>query len=77
MLGQRRPQTLEVTRPQRDGPAPGRTVSRVREADEPLALLCLEQLHQRREALVTRALLERQLLDRVRRTPRRRGRLGS
>ena len=74
MLGQRGPQPLEVAQPQRHRPAPRRAVGRVREADEPLALLRLEQLDDRREPLVACALLQRQLLDRVRRTPRRRDR---
>ena len=63
MLGQRSTQALEVTRTQRHGPATHRAARRVREAHEPLSLVGLEQLHDRREPLVTRPLLQRQLLE--------------
>ena len=65
MLRQGSPQPLEVAQLQRYRPAPRRTVGRVGEAHESLALVCLEQLHERGEALVPRALLQRQLFDRM------------
>src|SRR5207245_1961982 len=45
----------------RDRPAPGGAVRGVREADEQIALLVLEQLHEGRELLAVRALLQRHL----------------
>ena len=51
------------------GPAPGRAARRVGEPHQPLAAGRLEQLHDRREALLARALGQRQLLDEVRRAP--------
>src|SRR5947208_14292369 len=77
MFGQCSTEALEVAQPQRHRSAPGRTVRRVREADEPLAFVRLEQLHDRRKAFLARALLQRQLLDGVRRTPWSRRRLRS
>ena len=70
VLDERCPQRENVSRPQRDGAAPGDTAGRVREPDEALPLLILEQLHERREAPVTCLLPERQLLDDLRSAPR-------
>src|SRR5262249_54857645 len=77
MLGQRRAQPLEVTQPERHRAAPSRALGRVRKAHEALALLGLEQLHERSEPLLAGALRQRHLLDGMRRTPRCRDRLGS
>ena len=55
---ERRPQSLEIARPHRDGPAACRPVGRVREADEALAARRLEELDDDREALVADALRE-------------------
>ena len=51
------------------GPRRAEPLGRVREAHEPLAAGRLEQLDDRREALLARALRERQLLDELRRAP--------
>ena len=69
MLSERLAQLLDVARAKRDGPAASRAVGRVREPDEPLAGLALEELDDRSEALVAGALLNRQLLEEGRLTP--------
>ena len=69
MLRERGAEPFEVFHPQRHGSAARDAVRRVREANEPLALLALEQLHDRREALVARPLRKRQLLDELRSPP--------
>ncbi len=56
MIRERRAQTLEIAGAQSHRPAPRDAIGRVREADEPLALARLEQLHERRESLATRLL---------------------
>src|SRR6476659_5937830 len=61
---------LHVTRTQRDRPAPRSPARRVRETHETLALRAFEQLDDRGEPLVARALLDAQLLDERRRAPR-------
>ena len=66
MLYQGGTQSLQVAQPQGHRSTPCRAVRRVREADEPLALIRLQQLDERREAFLARALLQRQLLDSVR-----------
>ena len=63
-------QPCHVPFAERHRPASRNAVRRVREADEPLPLLRLEQLHDRREPPSTRLLAERQLLDEIRRSPR-------
>jgi len=56
MVGERRLQLLEVSHPQRHGPATRDAARRVGEADQPVAAPVLEQLDDRGEALVTRTL---------------------
>ena len=75
MLGESRAQTLEVAEPQCDRATSGRAAGRVRETDETLTLVGLEQLDQRGEPLLAGALRKRQLLDRVGRSPWSRDRL--
>src|SRR5205823_3769365 len=70
MLGQEGSQPCNVSLTERDRSTPRRAVGRVRKADEPLAARGLQQLHDRREALVARLLADGQLLDEIRRSPR-------
>jgi hypothetical protein len=69
VLGQRRTQSFEIAAAERHRAAPRRTTGRVGEAQQPLAALVLEQLHDRREALLARPLRDAQLLDQGRRSP--------
>src|SRR5215208_4272233 len=62
-------QALHVANAQRNRTSPRGATGRVREADESLSSLPLEQLDDRREALVARALVQRQLLDERRFAP--------
>lgn len=64
MLRERSPQALEVTRAERHRATPRNTARRVREANDSLALLGLQQLDDGREALFARSLRKCQLLDR-------------
>ena len=75
MLGERRTQALEVTCTQSYRATPRHAARRVRETNEALALLGLEQLDQRCEALIAGALRKRDVLDRMGRPPRSRDRL--
>ena len=70
MLGERRPQALEISPAKRDWAATGAPSRRVREPDERLALLSFEELDKRREPLLPRALRKRELLDQLRLPPR-------
>ena len=63
MAAERVVQARQVARTQRHGAAAGGAVGRVREADEPLSLSVLEQLHDRREAAVAGALGDLELVD--------------
>ena len=62
-------QPLDVTLTKRDRAAPRGAVGGVREADKPLAVRGLEQLHDRGEAPLARLLADRQLLDELCRAP--------
>jgi len=73
MAAERVVQARQVARTQRHGASPSGAVGRVREADEPLALSVLEQLHDRREAAIAGALGELELVDESGVTPRCRG----
>ena len=68
-LARRRAQPVEIAAAERHRPAAGRAARRVGEAHQPLAAGRLEQLHHRREALLARALGQRQLLDELCRAP--------
>ena len=70
---ERRPQSLEVARPHRDGASPGRPVGRVGETDQALAARGLEELHDDGEPLVADSLRHDGLLDERGRAPRGRG----
>ncbi len=63
-------QPRDVPRPERHGATPDGAAGRVGDADEPLPLRGLEQLHLRREPPGARLLAERQLLDEMCRSPR-------
>src|SRR5205823_11544203 len=75
-LGERRvlckpgAEARHVARPKGHRAAAGVAVARVGEANEPLALARLEQLHERREALLPRLLANSDLLDHLRLSPR-------
>src|SRR6476659_189688 len=69
MLLQLGAQALQIARPQRHGAAPRDAAGGVREAHELLAA-CLEELHDRRESLLSRPLLDAELVDDNRRAPR-------
>jgi hypothetical protein len=76
MLDQRRPQPFEIAESERDGPASRRAAGGVREPNEAFTFVGLQELHDRREAPLTRTLRQRQLLDRLGSAPGRLARLG-
>ena len=61
MLRERGPQPFEVARTKRHRPAPRSAARGVCEANDPLALLRLQQLDDRRKTLLACALWQRQL----------------
>src|SRR4051794_4969707 len=66
VLAERLAKPFQVGAAQGDGAATRQPVRRVREAHEPVALLVLEQLHERREASVASSLLELDLVEQLR-----------
>jgi hypothetical protein len=69
VLAELRAEALQVARAEGDRAAPDRALGRVRKANEALAT-CLEQLNDRRETLFAGALLDSNLVDDTRRSPR-------
>ena len=69
MFGERRAEALEVAAAEGDGASPSRAVGRIGEADELVPFLVDEELDDRREAPVARALLHGELLQDLCRTP--------
>ena len=63
MFGERCAEALEVAAAEGDGASPSRTVGRVGESNELVSVLVHEELDDRREAAVARALLQGELLQ--------------
>jgi hypothetical protein len=70
MLGERRPEPLEVACAKRDGAASRRSPSRIGEANEFVAFGVGQQLNDRRKALLARTLRNCQLFHHLGLTPR-------
>ncbi len=71
MLGECYTESLEIAEAERHRPAPRCTGGCVRKADETFTVVGLQQLHDRSETLLAGTLGQRQLLDRLGRSPGR------